>query len=154
MDRIFEKDECVCKADRMGKKCDQKLDLEKQAQLKEADKKKLVWTTIPSNDSSLLRYSYKHFGYQDTLNNYFSKDNDFFVFPQTFFKQMFRNAVPRYGTYVVAVNKKEALDSKVIAYPETYNTIEFKYDRFVTPICSYGYSPVSSGVFTKFYDQT
>lgn len=48
-----------------------------------------------------------------------------------------------FGSKIVAVHKKEAMDAKVIANPVNYKTVKSHFCSIVQPICPHGYSPVS-----------
>ena len=72
-----------------------------------------------------------------------NSDSNWLIFPLGAYKQEWRNSVSRFGMRHIAVNKKEALESKVIAVPETYQTIQLQHAKMIKPICPKGYSTVS-----------
>lgn len=142
--RIFKPKQCVCNEDWAGERCEKPfnvLDIKKNA---EKDAKKLAWTTFNVND----RYLYKNTftGYKGESNlylDYLNRDKNFLVFGQSYSSLDARNSNKSYGSKIIAVNKKEALDSKIIMQAKSFKTTYNLFMRVLTPVCDSGYSPVS-----------
>lgn len=141
---IFTKDPCVCDVERQGTDCSEVYDAAAEANRESLDAKLVTWTKLPISMFSTEKYS----GYNGEKTYDRTVINvsypEWAIFPTVYYSSDWKNAVSRYGTYVVGGKSAELLDSGVIAKPETFQKLTRGSMYVYYPVCPKGYSKTSA----------
>lgn len=77
--------------------------------------------------------------------------NDWVIFPTSYYNHNWKKAVSRYSTYVIGAKKSEIFDKKIIAKPETWKTTRQHMVNSVTPVCPKGY--LKTSVYSRYVNE-
>lgn len=89
-------------------------------------------------------------GFRDaTIMQFFSTAEDWLIFTHGNYKRGWKAGISRFGTQLVAVNKEEAYNSKVVIKPDNFKKVNDVSEEFYIPVCRAGYAAVSSLISVK-----
>lgn len=149
--KLFKEGECICNSEFMGHDCKTPYDAARAVDQAERAAKILVWSTVNKKDSIIkevhTRDAHTSVDYEEIGYGYLNKSNEWLVFPTGGYVHDFKRQNENYDSDVIIVNRKEAMDSKVVAIPTQFkmyqNSVKNKETGdLIYPVCPSDYTPI------------